>query len=213
MKVKICGNNTIESALAAEGFGADMLGFIFFERSPRNISYEQAAEIAGALQTNITKVAVTVNATDDELAQIISYLKPEYIQLHGSESVERASEVKKKFGVKTIKALAVATATDIALAKQYDGVVDYIMFDAKPPKDATRPGGNAISFDWNLLKEYSAKTPYILAGGLNIENVSDAIAISGAQIVDVVSGVESSPGVKDIAKIESFISKAKHLRK
>jgi phosphoribosylanthranilate isomerase len=167
------------------------------------------AEISAKLKTNIQKVAVTVDETDAEIEQIIAALNPSYIQLHGAETPHRATEIKQKFGLKIIKAIGVEYAEDLQKAAEFINIADYILFDAKPPKNSQNPGGNAISFDWNIIKNANINYPFILAGGLTVENVAEAIKITNAKFVDVVSGVEESKGVKDFNKITDFIKNAK----
>jgi phosphoribosylanthranilate isomerase len=205
-QVKICGLSTVETMQAALDAGADFVGLMFYPKSPRNVSLELAAKLATIAKGRATIVAVVVDADDALLKSIMSYAKPDYIQAHGSETPQRIEEIKNKCGVRVIKVIKVKDAADIELTKDFRDVADLIMFDPKAPKD-TLPGGNGLSFDWNLLngKDYQ----FMLAGGLNPDNVTQAIKITQAPIVDVSSGVESSPGVKDAQLIAKFIKAAK----
>lgn len=205
IKVKICGVKDIKTAQFVESQNADFLGLVFFKRSPRNISVDQAIEIKNSLSKKLKIVAVTVNPDDDFLEEL-KKLSPDYIQLHGSETAEDAKNIKERYGCKIIKAISVSAKEDLKKAEEFSEVVDYILFDAKPPKGAELPGGNAISFDWEILKDFSPKYKYILSGGLTPENVKTAISASGVDFVDVSSGIESSRGVKDISLIRKFIS-------
>jgi phosphoribosylanthranilate isomerase len=161
--------------------------------------------LAARVPVGIQKVALTVNADDDFLTEIAENTGIDIFQLHGNEQPERVFEIRHKFGLPVIKALPVEDHLDLMVARGYDGVVDYFLFDSKPPKDASRPGGNATAFDWSLLKGFSLAKPWLLAGGLTPQNVSQAVEISGAQMVDVSSGVENAPGVKNLDKIRSFL--------
>jgi phosphoribosylanthranilate isomerase len=208
-KVKICGLSTVETMQAALDAGADFVGLMFYPKSPRNVSLELAARLATTAKGHAKIVAVTVDADDLLLKSIVSYAKPDYIQAHGDETPQRIEEIKKQFGVRVIKVIKVKDAADVDLAKDFRDVADLIMFDPKAPKD-TLPGGNGLSFDWNLLK--GKDTAFMLAGGLNSDNVAQAIKLTQAPIVDVSSGVESSPGVKDSELIAKFIKAAKSAR-
>jgi phosphoribosylanthranilate isomerase len=204
MKIKICGISTIESAIAAESAGAEYIGFVFFEKSPRNVTPKQAAEIATHLKNETKKVALVVDASDEFLENILREFNPDFIQLHGKENGARTLEIKNKFGKKIIKAISVESADDLKKAEEFKAIADYILFDAKPPKNSVLPGGNGVSFDWNILKNFSGDYNWILSGGLNTQNVSEAIKLTHAKFVDVSSGVESSAGVKDLEKIKEF---------
>lgn len=201
--VKICGLKTLEAVQAAKG--ADYYGFVVFPRSPRNISPENAAKLK--VHTSGKTVAVTVNAGDDLLQEIVSKFRPDYVQLHGDETPERVAEVKKKFPVSVIKALPVRIAKDINLTARFEDIADMLMFDAKPSGDL--PGGNGIPFDWTLLAGKKFKKPYFLSGGINIANVEKALRESGAWMIDISSGLESSSGNKDPQMIADFIKKVK----
>jgi phosphoribosylanthranilate isomerase len=205
--VKICGLSTPETMEAALKAGADMVGLVFFEKSPRHVSLAAAKELAARAQQRAEVVALTVDADDATLAAIVRALEPEYLQLHGHETPERVEDIQRKFGVSAIKALFVAEAADFALADGYKGA-DALLIDAKPPRGATRPGGNGVAFDWGLARGFSPRKPWMLSGGLDAGNVGEAIRLSLARSVDVSSGVESAPGVKDPAKIRAFIDAA-----
>lgn len=210
-KVKICGLSTTKTLAAACEAGADYVGFVFYERSPRHISLEQARDLSDAVPENITKVALSVNADDVTLEQIIASLKPDMLQLHGHESPARVAEIKQKFGLPILKAIAIESSEDFAAAAPYEGIADMILFDAKAPVDLKNalPGGNGISFDWKLLDNAAIKGDFMLSGGMNAHNVAEAIALTGAANVDVSSGVETSPGKKDVELIAQFIAAVK----
>lgn len=181
------------------------MGLIFFEKSPRNVSISQAKDLSRFAGAALKKVAVTVNATDDFLDKIVEAMKPDYIQLHGSETVERCLEVKQRYGVNIVKAFAITAEEDLIKTNAYAEIVDKFLFDAKAPKNSALPGGNGISFDWKLLSKFVSAKPYMLSGGIDELNVINALKISGAKAVDLSSGVESAPGVKDIEKIKNLI--------
>jgi phosphoribosylanthranilate isomerase len=205
---KICGLSsaaTVDAALAA---GATMVGFVFFERSPRNISYEQARALGAQARGRARIVALSVDADNDRLARIVESLSPDILQLHGRESPPRVTEIRERFGRPTMKAIGVAGPADFAAAAPYDGVADFLLIDAKPAKDALLPGGNGRAFDWPLARDFRPRAPWLLSGGLDPANVAEAIALTGARGVDVSSGVESAPGVKDESKIRAFIAAA-----
>ncbi len=208
--VKICGLKTPEDAHVAIQAGADFLGCVFFEPSPRDVTPELAAEVFDMIgDADVLRVGLFVNPSDDELMAVLNQVRLDIIQLHGKETPERVEEVRLNFGLPVMKALAIETKDDVEAAKAYDGVADRLLFDAKPPKGATRPGGNAIAFDWALLTDTKWSVPWMLAGGLTVENVRDAVIQSGAQAVDVSSGVEREKGVKDPELIERFIAAVK----
>ncbi len=186
-----------------------MVGFVFFEASPRHISLGTARELGQAAKGRALKVALTVDADDATFANIVETLRPDIFQLHGNESVSRVRDIKQKFGISVMKAIAVATASDLDALQGFAAVADRILFDARAPKDATRPGGLGVPFDWNLLKSVELKIPFMVSGGLNAANVAEAIRITRAGGVDVSSGVENAPGVKDIAMIRGFIRAAR----
>ena len=208
--VKICGINSEDALIAAMSAGADALGYVFFPPSPRHISLKGATTLTKQVPNSILKVGLFVEAGDEALQTAIEAGNLDVIQLHGKESPERVTEVKQRFGLKVMKAISVSTADDIDKAQSdYDGIADFLLFDAKPPKDSVLPGGNAVSFDWTLLTGRHFKSDWMLAGGLNPDNVSEAIKISGAPWADVSSGVEKTKGVKDARKIADFIHAAK----
>lgn len=203
---KICGLRSKEAVLASVKGGANSLGFVFFDKSPRNISLEDVQDLTADIPSNICKVGLVINAGDEFLSKISGSGSLDMLQLHGQETPARVAEVRNRFGLQIMKAVAIEKLEDLEAARKYEEIVDWLMFDAKPPKDATRPGGNAVAFDWKLLQGKLWKKPWILAGGLNPGNIVDAIKISGANSVDVSSGVEGSSGVKSIAKINAFLS-------
>ena len=208
-QVKICGLSEPMTMKAAIDAGADMVGLVFFAKSPRNVNVEQAAALAKMAKGKAAVVALVVDADDKLLELITKRVRPDYFQAHGNETPNRVLEIAKLTGVKVIKAIAVREALDVAEAESYLGKADLVLFDAKAPdslKDAL-PGGNGISFNWALLK--GIKGRFMLSGGLNPENVAEAIAITGAPIVDVSSGVETAPGIKDATLIRKFIEQAK----
>lgn len=205
VQAKICGLSDERGLRAAMDGGASFVGLVFFRHSPRYVTLEQAAELTALVERGIKTVGLFVNPTDAELTQTLNAARLEMIQLHGKEPPARVDEVRKLTGLPVIKALGVATARDVVDASAYEGHADWLMFDAKPPKDATRPGGNAVAFDWTLMKSYTGKLPWLLAGGLSAKNVGEAIKASGARVVDVSSGVETKPGVKSPAKIRAFL--------
>ena len=206
---KICGLSsaaTLEVALAA---GATMVGFVFFPKSPRNIGYEQARALGAQVRRRARIVALTVDADDAALARIVEWLSPDILQLHGREPPSRVTEIRQRFGRPTMKAIGVAAPSDFAAAAPYDGVADFLLIDAKPAKNALLPGGNGLAFDWALARDFRPRTAWLLSGGLDPDNVAEAITLTGARGVDVSSGVESAPGVKDESKIRSFITAAR----
>ena len=206
IRVKICGLTAPEHVCAAVDAGAGYAGFVFFPKSPRHIDAGAAGELARLLPVGVAKVALTVNATDQELDNILSTVPLDMLQLHGKESPERVTQIRETFGLPVMKAVGVAEAEDLAAINLYSDVADQLLVDAKPPRNAELPGGNGLSFDWRVLagREYWRK-PWMLAGGLTPDNVAEAIRMTGARQVDVSSGVESAPGVKDAALIRAFI--------
>jgi phosphoribosylanthranilate isomerase len=209
LTVKICGLSTEETLDAALAAGADMVGFVFFQRTPRFVSTEKAAALARRIHGRAKTVALTVDFDDATLDAIVTGLNPDWLQLHGHESVERAAAIRHRYGKRILKAIGIATAADLDATHPYAEVVDAFLLDAKPPKDATRPGGNARTFDWTILSGFRPPVPYLLSGGLNPTNVAEAISISGAPGVDVSSGVETAPGVKSPDLIRTFIANAR----
>lgn len=203
-QIKICGVNTPQVLDAVIAARADYVGFNFFPPSPRHVTVGVLALLAGTAGSAIGKVGVYVDPDDELLAATSAAGTLDAIQLHGSETPERAAQVRARFGKPVWKVLSVATGEDVARAQAYSGAADFILFDAKTPKDANLPGGMGLRFDWSLLKQYRGGLPWGLAGGLTPGNVAQAIAETGAPLVDTSSGVESAPGVKDIAKIAAF---------
>ncbi|MGJ0508271.1 MAG: phosphoribosylanthranilate isomerase [Methylocystis sp.] len=208
--VKICGLSSPETLLATIAAGADMAGFVFFEKSPRHIDLETARTLGIMAQDRIFRVALTVDARDDALDEIVEALAPDMLQLHGRESAERVTAVKARYGLPVIKAIGVSTAEDVARAGAFRDVADVLLFDAKPAPDAAVPGGAGVAFDWNLLRNISAAN-WMLSGGLDPENVAGALRLTKAPAVDVSSGVERERGVKDPARIESFVKAVRSL--
>ncbi|MTI02607.1 MULTISPECIES: phosphoribosylanthranilate isomerase [Alphaproteobacteria] len=210
VSVKICGLTAPEHVRAAADAGARYVGFVFFPKSPRHLEISKAAELAHLVPAGVAKVALTVNATDEDLDQILATVPLDMLQLHGKESPDRVSEVRDRFGLPVMKAVGVAEAEDLAAIDLYSEVADQLLIDAKPPRHSELPGGNGLAFDWRLLagRKYWSR-PWMLAGGLTSDNVAEAIRMTGARQVDVSSGVESAPGIKDPIRIRDFIDAAK----
>lgn len=213
VKIKICGLSTPEAIKAAVQAGASHIGFVFFEKSPRNVTAQQVADLATPIPDGVIKTGVFVNPDDDMLQHVLRLAPLDLIQLHGAESPERVVEVKARFGLPVMKAIAIAGPEDIDRAKRYDTVADMLLFDAKAPTDldGALPGGNGLSFDWQLIRDTDWQIPWMLSGGLDQDNVAEALTISGADYVDVSSGIETSPGHKSLEKINAFISKVTSL--
>jgi phosphoribosylanthranilate isomerase len=209
--VKICGLSDPAAVAAAVEGGARFVGFVFFPASPRAVTPAKAGELGKAVPPGIIKVALVVDADDQALADIVTHAQVDLLQLHGHEGPQRVAEIKARFGLPVMKVVAVASEADVEAVRAYEDVADRLMFDAKPPKDATRPGGNARAFDWALLGGRTWRKPWILAGGLNAGNVAQAVRVSGAQAVDVSSGVEDAPGRKNPKKIIEFLRVASTL--
>jgi phosphoribosylanthranilate isomerase len=207
--VKICGLKTPEALDVAMESGADMAGFVFFPPSPRNLAYEMARALGERVKGRAEKVALTVDADDETFAALIEALKPDLLQLHGSEPPERVAMVRARFRLPVMKALPIAEHADLARIDLYKKVADCILFDARAPQDATRPGGLGTPFDWTLLKGVDPGIPFMLSGGLDAGNVAEALRITRAGGVDVSSGVERAPGEKDPDKIRAFIRAAR----
>ena len=212
-EVKICGLSTPESVEAAVAAGADLIGLVFFPKSPRNVTLEQAAQLAALARGKAKIVALVVDADDRLLADIAGHVRPDFIQAHGSETPERVAEIERLTGKPVIKAIRVRDSGDIAAAAAFSTVASLILYDAKAPETlgSALPGGNGHAFDWGLL-EGESRPAFMLAGGLTPENVAEAIRVTGAPMVDVSSGVESAPGLKDEALIRKFIEAAKRPR-
>lgn len=208
VRVKICGLRTADDIAAAVAAGAAYVGFVFFPKSPRNLSIAEAKTLAAEVPAGVAKVALVVNADDDLLDAITAEVPIDMLQLHGSESPERVSEVRARYGLPVMKAVGVADAGDLEALTAYAKVADQILVDAKPPKGADLPGGNGLSFDWRLIAGRRWPVPWMLAGGLEAGNVAEAVRLTGARQVDVSSGVESAPGHKDAAKIAAFVGAA-----
>lgn len=209
LTVKICGINTAEAADAAARAGADFAGLVFHAKSPRFVTADKARALAERLRGRLRLVALLADADDETIAAAVAAVRPDFLQLHGSETPERIGALRTRFGLAVIKAISVADAADIAAAKAFDEAADMLLFDAKAPKDAARPGGHGAPFDWQLLRGRTFQRPWLLAGGLAPENVARAIAASGAPGVDVSSGVESAPGVKSPEMIAAFVAAAR----
>jgi phosphoribosylanthranilate isomerase len=214
ISAKICGISTLSAAEAAITDGAAFLGFIHFARSPRHLELDvMAASMRAIRQAGhaVPLVAVLVDPDDDTLARLRDDVRPDLIQLHGKETPQRTAHIAAVTGIGVIKALSVAEAADLEIAAAYEPHVDYLMFDAKPPKDAAMPGGLGLRFDWTLMRGYRGEKPWFLAGGLTPQNVAEAVKQSGAHFVDTSSGVESAPGVKDPELISRFLQAVKSL--
>ncbi len=204
-RVKICGLTKPDTLDVALDHGSAFVGAVFFARSPRNITPEDARPLFERARGRAGIVAVTVDADDDLLSRIGAHLRPDFVQLHGRETVARAHEVRTLTGAGIIKVLPVSTAADLAAAADWEDHVDHLMFDARPPEGSDLPGGVGASFDWSMLQGRVFRKPWFLAGGLTPDNAAEAAAISGAPLLDVSSGVESAPGVKDAARIAAFL--------
>jgi phosphoribosylanthranilate isomerase len=207
--VKICGLSTADTLDTALDAGADMVGFVFFPPSPRHIALETAEALGQRVRNRAGKVALSVDATDEMLAGIVAALAPDMLQLHGRESPERVAAVKARFGLPVMKALPIAEAADLAPIRTYRNIADRLLFDARAPREATRPGGLGKPFDWHLLGNLDPDLAFMLSGGLDAGNVAEALAITHAPAVDVSSGVERAPGEKDPDKIRAFIRAAR----
>jgi phosphoribosylanthranilate isomerase len=209
---KICGLTTPEAVEAALTGGASHVGFVFFAKSPRRLTPQAAATLAAAVKGRAQIVAVTVDPTDAALGEIVAEFKPDLIQLHGNETPARARDIGARTGAGIIKALPVSEPSDLAAAAAWEGVAEHLMFDAKTAPEAELPGGMGASFDWTMLAGRSFEKPWFLAGGLTPINVEQAVAASGAPLVDVSSGVESRPGLKDPALIAAFLEAVQRIR-
>jgi phosphoribosylanthranilate isomerase len=207
--VKICGLKTLPALDAALDAGADHVGFVFFPPSPRHLGPEDARPLGARVRGRAQKVAVFVDADDALLTASVEALRPDMLQLHGREAPERVSAIKGRFRLPVMKALPVKERADLAAAGPYVAVADRLMFDARAPEDATRPGGHGLSFDWRLLQDIAPGLPFMLSGGLHAGNVAEAVRITRADGVDVSSGVERAPGEKDLQKIADFVRAAR----
>ena len=210
--VKICGLTQPNDVHAVAQAGAVYCGFVFFPKSPRNVSFQQAAAMAVEAPIGLAKVALTVNADDAFLDALTSAVPLDMLQLHGNETPERVTQVKARYGLPVMKSVGVADATDLPALDVYMKVADQILVDAKPPKDADLPGGNGLTFDWRLIAGRRWTVPWMLAGGLTAENVAEAITMTGARQIDLSSGVESAPGVKDAVMIDGFMAAVKGMK-
>ena len=207
--IKICGLKSFEALDVALEAGADLVGFVFFSPSPRHVGADTARALYERERGRSHKVALSVDASDDELAASIDALTPDLLQLHGRETPERVAAVRARFGLPVMKALPIAEHADLAAIRLYDGVADRLIFDARAGVEATRPGGLGKSFDWTLLEGVRTRVPFMLSGGLDAANVAQALRITAASAVDVSSGVERAPGEKDPEKIRAFIAAAR----
>jgi phosphoribosylanthranilate isomerase len=207
--VKICGLKTHEALDVALDAGADFVGFVFFPPSPRNVEPASARALGRRVGGRAGKVALTVDAEDALLEQIVETLAPDLLQLHGKETPQRVTAVKARFGIPVMKAIAVEAHADLAAVDRYVAVADRLLFDARAPREATRPGGLGKPFDWRLLRALDPGIPFMLSGGLDAGNVAQALSITRAPGVDVSSGVERLPGEKDFDKIRAFVRAAR----
>lgn len=211
MSVKICGLSEPETLKSAIEAGARYVGFVFFPKSPRNVTPEVAAALAAEVPPGICKVALVVNASDAELDAILSVCAIDMLQLHGSETPERVCEIKSRYGLPVMKAVGISGEADLPAIREYEAVADQLLIDAKPPKDANLPGGNGLSFDWRLIAGRRWAGPWMLAGGLTPDVVAEAKRLTGARQVDVSSGVEAAPGQKDAGLIAAFVAAAERV--
>ncbi|HTO83073.1 MAG TPA: phosphoribosylanthranilate isomerase [Methylomirabilota bacterium] len=213
VRAKICGINSREALDAAVAGGASFVGFVFYPPSPRALTPAAAGELAAAVPRTVGKLGLFVDDPDERIADVLAKAPLDMLQLHGQETPARVAAIRRHFGLPVMKAVKVAGADDLAAADGYIGVADWLLFDAKPPKEMTGalPGGNALAFDWQLLAGRAWPSPWMLSGGLTPENLGEAVRISGARVVDVSSGVEAAPGQKDPAKIAAFLAEAARL--
>jgi phosphoribosylanthranilate isomerase len=207
--VKICGLSTPETLDAALDAGADMVGFVFFPPSPRHLQFDDARALGQRVRGRAQKVALTVDAEEEYIAAVIKALQPDVLQLHGFESADRVEALRLTFGLPVMKALPIAVKGDLDRIARYATVADRLLFDARAPRDATRPGGLGNTFDWHLLEDVHANVPFMLSGGLDVDNIGEALRITRASGIDVSSGVERAPGVKDVDKIIAFVRAAR----
>lgn len=209
VSVKICGLRSVQDISCAAEAGARYVGFVFFDKSPRSVSCAQARDLALSTPAGIAKVALVVNADDAFLDTLTQQVPLDMLQLHGSESPERVAHVKARYGLPVMKAVGVADASDLPALTTYEAVADQVLVDAKPPRDATLPGGNGLAFDWRLIAGRDWQVPWMLAGGLTPDTVPAAVSMTGARQLDVSSGVESAPGQKDAGLIRAFLNAAR----
>ncbi len=208
LAIKICGLSTPETVGAAITAGATHLGFVHFAKSPRHVEADQLRALAAMIPAHVERVAVLVDPSDEMLGELIATNALTALQLHGKESPERVAAIRQRFGLPVWKAISVKTRADIDAAKAYSGSADLLLFDAKTPEGAALPGGMGLRFDWTLLQGAPISIPWGLSGGLGIDNVAEAIRITGAPMIDVSSGVESAPGIKSVDKIMAFCKAA-----
>ncbi|WP_208350484.1 phosphoribosylanthranilate isomerase [Pseudaestuariivita rosea] len=208
VKIKICGLKRSEEIRAAADAGAQYVGLVFFPKSPRNITVEQAKALATTAPVGLAKVGLFVDTPDDFLDRVLTSVPLDILQLHGHETPDQVAHIRQRYGLPVMKAIGIADEADLPQINDYAAVADQILVDAKPPKTADLPGGNGLSFDWRLIAGRRWPVPWMLAGGLTPLNVAEAVRLTGASQVDVSSGVESAPGVKDIDLITDFISAA-----
>lgn len=208
---KICGLSSEAAVAAAVSGGAAYVGFVFYPPSPRSISPVRCGELCDAVPSPVKRVALFVDADDATIAAVVDAAPIDILQFHGGESPARVAEARRRFGRSVMKAISIAGPDDLAVAARYEEVADMLLFDAKPPPGATRPGGNGLAFDWQLIAGRAWRLPWMLSGGLTAALLPEAVSVSGARIVDVSSGVESAPGQKDIAKIRAFLEVARGL--
>jgi len=213
VRAKICGINSRTALDAAVAGGAGFVGFVFYPPSPRALTPAAAGELAAAVPRTVGKIGLFVDDPDERIAEVLAKAPLDMLQLHGQEAPARVAAIRRQFALPVMKAVKVAGADDLAAADGYIGVADWLLFDAKPPRDMTGalPGGNALAFDWQLLAGRAWPSPWMLSGGLTPENLGEAVRISGARVVDVSSGVEAAPGQKDPAKIAAFLAEAARL--
>ena len=213
IRVKICGVNSVEAAKAAVDGGASFIGLVFYRPSPRFVTPDRAAEIAALVPAGVGRVGLFVDAEDALIAEAVGKARLNLLQLHGAETPARVAELKVRLGVQAMKAIRIAGPEDVSAAERYLGIADRLLFDAKPPATMTKalPGGNALSFDWRLIAGHPWPLPWMLSGGLNATNLAEAVATSGATVVDVSSGVEDRPGHKDPRRIAAFLEAARRL--
>lgn len=210
--VKICGVRTPEALRAAADGGARAVGFVFYPPSPRAVTPEIAANLARMLPTGVRAFGLFVDASDDLIADVTARVPLDMLQLHGDETPRRVAEIRGRFGLPVMKAIRVATADDLTTLADYEVVADWILFDAKPPRNVTSlPGGTGIAFDWQLLQRVKVARPWMLSGGLTSSNLAEAVSLTGAKMVDVSSGVEERPGVKNVDRIREFLAAAASL--
>jgi phosphoribosylanthranilate isomerase len=209
LTVTICGLSTAETLDAALDAGADMVGFVFFPPSPRHLRFDVARALGERVRGRAQKVALTVDADDAFLQSAIEALQPDIVQLHGAETVAQLAAIRRRFGLPVMKAVPIAVKADLERIAAYAAAADRLLFDARAPREATRPGGLGNTFDWRLLQNVRTAVPFMLSGGLDVGNVSEALRITGASGIDVSSGVERAPGVKDVDKITAFVRAAR----